>query len=278
MNRHYTQAPLPFQGQKRRWVNDFKAALAKFSDCKIFVDLFGGSGLLSRMVADVRPDAVVIYNDFDGYSDRIKAIPQTNALLADLRTLLADYPEGKIIKGELREKIVSRLQAEAARGFVDFVTLSSSLLFSSKYKTSLEGFLRETFYNNIRKSDFNADGYLDGLHVVRKDYMDLFRRWRGHPDVCFLIDPPYLSTDNSTYNGYWGLRDSLDVLETTIGTNYFYFTSNKSEIIDLCAWIGKTYGIATPFNDATILRKSTTLNYSAGYTDIMVFKHLSTNH
>ena len=68
MAKIYNQAPLPFMGQKRRWNNDFKTALKnEFADCTIFVDLFGGSGLLSHFTKTVRPDAQVVYNDFDGY-------------------------------------------------------------------------------------------------------------------------------------------------------------------------------------------------------------------
>ena len=46
--KNYTQAPLPFQGQKRRFLNDFKKALHYFPTDATYVDLFGGSGLLSH--------------------------------------------------------------------------------------------------------------------------------------------------------------------------------------------------------------------------------------
>lgn len=83
MAKIYTQAPLPFMGQKRRWNDAFKTALRnEFGDCTTFVDLFGGCGLLSHFAHSVRPDARVIYNDFDGYTGRLAAIPITNALLA----------------------------------------------------------------------------------------------------------------------------------------------------------------------------------------------------
>lgn len=45
----FTQAPLPFMGQKRKWNGEIKAALEEFDDCDVFIDLFGGSGLLSRI-------------------------------------------------------------------------------------------------------------------------------------------------------------------------------------------------------------------------------------
>ena len=48
--RNYTQAPLPFQGQKRKFLKDFKSALTEFSPTATYVDLFGGSGFLSHTV------------------------------------------------------------------------------------------------------------------------------------------------------------------------------------------------------------------------------------
>ena len=74
----YNQAPLPFQGQKRRFVKPFKEALKSFPNDAVYVDLFGGSGLLSHTVKSVYPEAKVIYNDFDNYSERLKNIPKTN--------------------------------------------------------------------------------------------------------------------------------------------------------------------------------------------------------
>ena len=61
--KNYYQAPLPFMGQKRKWNRDFKRILkTEFADCDIFVDLFGGSGLLSHFAKTERPDTTVIYN------------------------------------------------------------------------------------------------------------------------------------------------------------------------------------------------------------------------
>ena len=33
--KNFNQSPLPFQGQKRRFMADFKEALKQFSDCQI---------------------------------------------------------------------------------------------------------------------------------------------------------------------------------------------------------------------------------------------------
>ena len=54
--KNFNQSPLPFQGQKRRFQTSFKEALKSFSDAPMFVDLFGGSGLLSHWAKEQFPD------------------------------------------------------------------------------------------------------------------------------------------------------------------------------------------------------------------------------
>lgn len=272
MTKNYNQAPLPFQGQKRKWNGEFKTALKQFGNCNVFVDLFGGSGLLSRMVKDERPDAVVFYNDFDGYHKRIANIPRTNALLADLRVIVKECLDRKLIREPQRTVVLERIKADEATGFVDYITLSGSLTFSMDYVTSFADMAKTGLYNNVRKTDYTADGYLDGLEVVKQDYRELFERWKQIPNVCFLVDPPYLSTDSTTHTGYWQLKDYLDVLHTLKDTNYFYFTSEKSSVVELCDWMERNYSTANPFRGAVKKEIRTTLNFNSNYVDIMLYK------
>ena len=60
----YSTPPLPFRGNKRNFIREFKEVLSGIKDIDVVVDLFGGSGLLSRAAKDVLPHARVIYNDF----------------------------------------------------------------------------------------------------------------------------------------------------------------------------------------------------------------------
>ncbi len=270
--RNYTQAPLPFQGQKRRFLKEFKEALNDFSPTATYVDLFGGSGFLSHTVKQHYPDAKVIYNDFDGYSYRLENVDKTNALISDFREILKDVPDAKRVTGEYRNQILERINKEP--GFVDCITISSSLLFSMKYCTEKENFDKETFYNNVKQSNYNVEGYLDGVNRVKKDYRDLFAEYRNNQNVVFLLDPPYLSTDVSTYNkkDYWKLADYLNVLKCIEDSAYFYFTSNKSQIIELCDWMETNGYCRNPFDGATTVVKGTQLNYSSRYNDIMIYK------
>ena len=239
----------------------------------VFVDLFGGSGLLSHIAKRCHPDAHVIYNDFDNYRQRIDNIPRTNDLLKQIREIVSGLPRHKAIKGTPRDKILALLEAEeATAGYVDYITLSTSLLFSAKYCTSLDEMRKETFYNTVRKSDYDpATDYLDGLEITSCDYKVLVDRFKDVPGVVFLVDPPYLSTDVGTYRMYWGLADYLDVLSALSGHDFIYFTSNKSQIMELCEWMERNPSVGNPFARCQKAEFNARLNYAAQYTDIMLY-------
>lgn len=274
MRRQYLSAPLPFQGQKRMFAKEFIKVLKHYPDDAVFVDLFGGSGLLSHITKCQKPDATVVYNDFDNYRRRLENIPRTNALLDKIREVVASVPRRKFLPEKTKEAILLLIeQEEKERGYVDYITLSTSLLFSMKYATNLDGLRKETFYNTVRKCNYDLClDYLDGLEVVSCDYGELFSRYKDVPNVVFLIDPPYLSTEVGTYTMNWGLSDYLDVLQTLVGTNYIYFTSNKSSIIELCDWMGRNNTIGNPFTGSEKVEFNARMNYNSSYTDIMLFK------
>lgn len=269
----YLSAPLPFVGQKRMFAKEFIKVLGQFPENTVFVDIFGGSGLLAHITKCVRPDAVVVYNDFDNYRERLRNIHATNALLADLRRIVGSWQRLKAITGETRDKVFERiLKEEKERGYVDYITLSTSLLFSMKYKLSLEEMKKETIYSKIRTSDYpNPKDYLEGLTIISEDYKEVFKRYKDIPGVVFLVDPPYLSTDVGTYKMYWKLADYLDVLNVLKGHSFVYFTSNKSSILELCDWIDKNPFIGNPFKECRKVEFNAHMNYNTQYTDIMLY-------
>jgi hypothetical protein len=276
-SKFYNTAPLPFVGQKRNFIKHFKEEIRTKSTPPLFVDLFGGSGLLSRAAKDVHPEATVIYNDYDNYRNRLKTIPKTNKILDDMRPFTIGLERKKVIPKDIKLKIIDRIKQE--KGYVDFITLSSSLLFSMKYVSSIEELEKETLYNKIRINNYPlASDYLEGIEVVSLDYKKIFEKYKDVKNVVFLIDPPYLSTDCSTYNsdGYWKLKDYLDVLKTLQNQNYFYFTSNKSSIIELCEWISDYTGGLNPFKDAEKKEYKASVSHNSTYTDIMLFKWTQT--
>ena len=273
MRKQYLSAPLPFQGQKRMFAKEYIKVLEQFPDGTTFVDLFGGSGLLSHIAKCQKPHSKVVYNDFDGYRLRLEHILQTNELLAELREIVQGTPRCKPITGDAREKVFECLHKHQERyGYLDFITISSSIMFSMKYCLSIEEMRKETLYNTIRKTEYSlCSDYLDGLTIVSADYKQVFNQYKNTPDVVFLVDPPYLSTDVGTYNMCWNLADYLDVLTVLTGHSFIYFTSNKSSIVELGEWIGKNKLIKNPFENCHRKEFNAHMNYSSSYTDIMLY-------
>ena len=274
MKNMYLSAPLPFVGQKRRFAREFTKVLGQYPDGTMFVDLFGGSGLLSHLARRCKPHSKVVYNDYDGYSQRLRHIPETNTLLARLREIVRDIPRNRRITGEARQQVLDALREhERLYGYLDYITISTSLLFSMKYALSLADMEKETLYNSVRLSDFPlADDYLEGITIVTADYREVFNQYKDVPGVVFLVDPPYLSTEVGTYSMYWRLSDYLDVLTILAGHRFVYFTSNKSSILELCDWMGKHPTVGNPFKGCRRVEFNAQMNYNSAYTDIMLYK------
>lgn len=271
----YTKPPPPFIGNKSKWVRLFAETVAALPASTVFVDCFGGSGLLSRTAADACPGARVIYNDFDGYADRMAAIPVTNLILRELRELLSAYPRmARIPDGVKAEglKIIQRYRD--LFGEVDEATLTANVAFSSR---SIEGGTAEklTWYNKLRASDIaEAPDYPDSLEVVREDFRALLERYGDDPNAVFILDPPYLSTQCSAYSAHGGLRDSLELLAAMRGKRYIYFSSDKSEIETVDAYMREIGGEAlSPLSGARRFAKrvslATTEKGEVKYSDLM---------
>lgn len=271
----FKNAPLPFMGQKRRFVKKVNEVIATHSECAVYVDLFGGSGLLSHTIKSNFPTVRVIYNDFDNYRKRLDHIPQTNALLSEIRKIVTGLPKDKKVPLNEKKSILAAIKtAELENGYVDYITISSSILFSMKYVQSHEELESQTLYNVVRGSDYDATGYLEGVEVESMDYKLLYEKYKALPNVVWLVDPPYLSTECGTYkSSYWKLKDYLDVLNVLDGANYLYFTSNKSQIVELCDWIETRTATANPFYGAVTTTMDVQLNHSSKYTDMLLYKY-----
>lgn len=274
MKKVYKTSPLPFRGQKRYYIKRFSSVLEQCEDIATVVDLFGGSGLLSRVAKDVLPKARVIYNDFDHFDQRIEMIDRTNALCAEIAPLVKDIEDNKRIPDEIKQKCLTLMRKYEETGTVDYITLSASLLFSGNWATSYEQFAKQTFYNRTVNTHYDAAGYFDGLEITHKDYRELFDEFKDQENVLFILDPPYLQTECSAYKSdtYWQLKDYLDVLNMIQGTKYIFFTSGKSQIIDLCKWINTNFPGAELLKNAELWEQNSRVNDFNSYKDIMIAK------
>ena len=237
--------PLPFQGNKASGRKKFLEFLFKIvdGDNMTFVDLFGGSFYLSYLVHKVFPNAKVICNDHDNYMERLHNIKQTNELLDKIKEILKDSEKMKKVTEEVKQKIDNLINEQT--GYVDWVTLSASILYSSKYTTNKKDFLERYYWNKICKKPYNEDisDYIEGIEFVSKDWEELFDEYLDKENVIFLADPPYYKTNNYGYTGKeWTLRDSLKTLEI-LKTSYFsYYTSTKSGLLEIIDFL-KAQGV-----------------------------------
>ena len=266
------KSPLPFQGQKRFFIKDFKNVLEKTQGVKIVVDLFGGSGLLSRIAKDTLTGAKVVYNDFDNYRQRLENIKTTNKILKDIGLILKDYKKEEKIRPEEKNKILDVfLKYEKNKSFVDYITLSSSVLFSSNYVTSFEEMKKQTMWNCLVSQYQEDNKYLSGLEVVSCDYKDLFDKYKNEDGVLFIFDPPYLTTDIKSYKNvnYWTLVDYLNILLLTKSNNFIFFTSNKGSLIDLTKWLNNNFN--TKILEGNIVERKNAPSKDTSYTDYMIY-------
>ncbi len=265
----WTSAPLPFQGQKRRFLKEFKEVVAMLPDDVTIVDLFGGSGLLSRAAKDVKPKAKVVYNDFDDYSGRMKQIDRTNKIIDSIRGAISGFAKNTKLPNKMRVSILSFLMEEDKKKPIDVITIAANLLFSGEFVIDIKGLTKHGFYNNVVIKGYNCDGYLDGLEVVRCDYKELYNRYKEEDNVFFIFDPPYLSTDVNSYSSYWRLNDYFDVFKCLNEIKSFaYFTSEKSQLIELSS----IYGFCNPFDGCSVKYRSNVINQTSVFLDFMYYK------
>lgn len=273
MSRIYKSAPLPFMGQKRYFVRAFSEMLGKVEGkVDTVVDLFGGSGLLSHTAKTVLPGCRVVYNDYDGYTDRLAHVGQTNEILMLIKERLNGLEPNARLSEAQRTDVLGIVERYAAAGYVDIMTIGRSVLFSGKWVKTLEELRKHTMYNRVKPGGYDCAGYLDGLEVVRMDYRELFALHKDNSRALFVLDPPYLTTEVGQYENYWRLTDYLDVLKLTKGTKYIYFTSDKSQITELFDWLVCEFGEAAPLYGANAQVRTNTLNYQAKFNDMMITK------
>ena len=159
---------------------------------------------------------------------------------------------------------------------MDYITISSGLLFSGNYALDFAELAKSTLYNKVNLTDYSVDtgDYLAGLEIYKCDYMQLFNKYKDVAGVVFLVDPPYLSTDTKTYGSdkYWKLKDYLNVLKVLQGTKYVYFTSDKSSLVELCEWFEENAELNNPFTGATLKTLTNGITHIAKYTEMMLYK------
>lgn len=270
---NFNASPLPFMGQKRNFANKFKAELQQFDNELIFVDLFGGSCLLSHITKQEKPNSRVICNDFDSFHLRIKSIERTKEIIDFAKSVLPDVKKNDRVNDADKATILKFIkQKQDEYGYIDYITLSSQLLFSGNYVQSFSELEKGTWYAKLRKSDFDVTGYLEGVETVCMDYRDLYNKYKNNPKVVFIIDPPYMQTQSNGYKNTWRLQEHLDCLNVLDARRFFYFTSSKSSIIELFDWMDSNEIKTSPFSCCKKVSHTQHITHNSSYEDIMFVK------
>ena len=232
----FNRAPLPFQGQKRNFIKQFNELIKdEFMSYRngIFIDAFGGSGLLSHNIKQIYPNARVIYNDYDGYCERLARIEETSEILCVISPHYEKYKKAEPIDADDKSAITQILDNFKNKGFyIDWLTFSSILFYGGSYAHNEAEFKKEKrFFSRVNGPvpQYNAKGYLEGVEIVRKDAMELIKEFDGQ-DVVLVLDPPYLQTDKTGYKCFWGLRDFLKLIRL-VREPFIFFSSENSDIL-----------------------------------------------
>lgn len=245
------KAPLPFLGQKRRWIRYLPELLQGnlfdkgFSDYKngIFVDMFGGSGLLSHNIKQIFPNAEVIYNDFDGYTNYLT--DESASILKEVGQMLEPYFQ----KYKLGEKANSTDTKEIRKIYffvknkykqkLYLMALHSCLWFGvingdnikkienrKNHYINSKGLLSKNFHEILKI-------YLTGLNVIKGvDFKELIQQYKDNKNAVFICDPPYLNTCTGHYKSGFD-KNNFDFLVENIRPPFIAFSSMKNNLREL---------------------------------------------
>ena len=276
-NNYLKQAPLSFVGQKRNFVKHYVKVLNENipgdGEGWTIVDAFGGSGLLSHVSKRIKPKARVIYNDFDNYAERIANIESTERLRVKLLKCCEGVGKNDKLSVEVKSEVVDAIKMHG--DFVDWLSVSAWLKFAgSSAVYNVEDLASQNIlYNRIRQSPIVcALDYFDGVEKVKADFKSLLNEHKGNNKALFVLDPPYICTDQAKYTNEWyfDLIDFLDLADI-VRAPFVLFSSSKSEILKFIDWSEKTGKYKELHNPKSVSIKGV-VNGQSRYTDNMLYK------
>ena len=243
----YNKPPLPFMGNKRNMLRHIKKVLefmredGQIDSETIFIDCFGGSGLISHNIKQWYPSNRVIWNDYDNYQERLNHIDTTEQLRQEIAKILQAREPQTLKNAKLhphtKEAILTLLQ-EQSDAFIDCTTISTYLLFSGNYATTLQGLEKATFFYHSIPQQLQSKGYLAGVERVQADFIELLDSYKDITNKCLILDPPYLQTQVGNYKDSFQLGQFFKLIER-VSKPYLFFGSHKSDILPAFEYFGK---------------------------------------
>jgi hypothetical protein len=247
MKSFYSSPPLPFNGNKRYWINNLYNTFKdiKFNKDVLIVDLFGGSGLLSHLFAYMYPNNTVIYNDYDNYTKLLneKYINKFNEFIKYGYNLMIEnnIKKDKVIPQEIKKKIINKMYSLFGDEYNKNDKIKNIICANMCFSGRDRDIIKNDIYNKFNKNPYEVpkDYILDNIKVVHEDYKDLIKSLSKYPKtkIFYILDPPYLSTTKYYYDKYFGLNDTINIIRLCVEYKCILFESDKSEILPLLQYI-----------------------------------------
>lgn len=241
----YTKPPLPFMGNKRNMLKHIKQVLetmradGEIDGESIFIDVFGGSGLVAHNIKQWYPRNQVIWNDYDNYQKRLDHIAQTESLREWIYEKVRGVEYKNALPKEIKQEILAHIHTLETQGeYIDYTSLSTYLLFSGNYARDFTQLSKHIFYNKISATRLSAQGYLHGVERVSLDFIDLLDSYKSYKNKCLILDPPYLQTQVGNYKDHFSLGQFFDLIER-VQRPYLFFGSDRSDIIEAFEYLKK---------------------------------------
>ena len=276
----HKRPPLGFQGNKKNMISHFIKVLNYYENKglitkdTIFVDVFGGSGLLSHHLKYRYPENRVIWNDFDDFKHRLDIAPITERIRQRLCEMFVNF--GVLQNGKddhLPTPLIAEIKAYLAdfdESELDCVQLSQWLCFSGRYYNTKKELLRDDIktiqYNQLSFTPIDTKGFLNGFERVQKDYKWLLVEFESNKNAFFVLDPPYLQTSEKAYTQHFRLTDFLNCVKVFIERRGVWFSSTRSHCFEFFEWYMNDKGLK---NDIKTFKASLGNNKD---TDILFYK------
>ena len=284
----YSKAILPFTGQKRYVAHIMKDLLKRFDIHRdtLFLDCFGGSGLLSQTIKHYYPNNAVVWNDYDNYAKRLSNISYTKEIFDVLggggisfvnhKTIRKrDRAKKAIANWDRANKYCDKLK-DWEQAFIkdvinryddsqlDLITISTWFCFSQNYATNKDDFFRMAKYRRFVK-EFQISGHEHYLKYVEKQSCDYRKLVNMYPieNTFLILDPPYIYTSTGNYKSSFTLKDMLELIDIAKHyKNVILFCGATSHIKELLDFVGIKFNVYGALS----------LNSKNGNKDVILYK------
>lgn len=279
-SKNYYQAPLPFVGQKRMFIKEFKQVvnetISNDGEGWQIIDVFGGSGLLAHNAKQLKPQAQVIWNDFDDYQTELDYIDDLNDWRSTILKIQSKHGHERKEKlsPECKQEIINFLETKKQHPAFKMRLLNQWLAYSGQAVFEWEKFIKKDFWHSISLGEYKKDGYLDGVERISTDFLNILNDEKYQTAKTLLIlDPPYLITQPTGYKQGMNIGEYLKLF-SKIKKPFIFFSSTKSDFNYLFDYaIAEKIGNYKDFEDLKSFKRINILNSSYTFEDNLIYNY-----